>query len=265
MNIARIGGCPAGDVFEHRGLAGLGRRYDESALSPAYGREQVYDPGGDYVPGSLHDDTLVGEDGCEGVEVGASAGVIGIEAAGLVHADEPEVALSVLGGPYLSLHLVAGAQPEAPDLGLGNVHIVGPGPEGVLAQEAVALVHNLQNAPDQQTTVAFGKGLQDAVQQLVPAQEVEVLGLTQAHLLGQREQLLAVLAVQVRDVHHRFSSHRGHLEMELGWDNVVLIMSNSGLMPGNVYRPCSGGAGVGTAQSHPQVALNPLMPSPSPE
>ena len=66
----------AGDLFHDRGLAGLGRRDDETALALADRRQEIHDAGG-HVEGvafSLQAETLVGEERGELTELGAVFG-----------------------------------------------------------------------------------------------------------------------------------------------------------------------------------------------
>ena len=170
VDVVVVGGEAAGDELQQEGLARLGRRDDEGPLPPADGRHQVDEALGQVLGRGLQPQVLAGVDRDEAVEVGARARLLRLHAVDRLHADQAEVALAILRRPHLAGDGVAGAQHEAPDLGLRDVHVAGAGPQAVLSQEAVAVAHDLQQAGGQHEALALGHGLQDAQGQLLPAE-----------------------------------------------------------------------------------------------
>ena len=165
--IGGVGDHAVGDLLQHGGLAGLGGRDDEAALAQADGGEQVDHAGGQLGGRGLQHHLPLGEHGCQVLEDRAVAAVdlVGVEAVDLLHADEAEVALALLGRADLAGDGVAGAQAEAADLGLGDVDVAGA-VDGDLAQEAVALVHDLEDAGGDQGLLGGGH-LEDAGEQVL--------------------------------------------------------------------------------------------------
>ena len=81
------------------------------------------------------------------------------------------VAVAIARRAHVAAHQVAVPQRKATDLRLGNVHVVRAAlPAGVAAQEAEALVHDLQVPLEEHGSVLLGPGLQDHVDQGVLGQ-----------------------------------------------------------------------------------------------
>ena len=202
-----------GDLLEHGGLAGLGGRDDEAALSEADGGEEVDHAGGDLAGGGLENDLALGEDGCEVLEDGAVAvlELVGAGAVDPLDAHQAEVALALLGGADLAGDGVAVAEAEAADLGLGDIDVArGAVAGGDLAQEAVAFVHGLEDAGGDEGLLGGGQ-LEQAAQQVLAVQLHQGLGVGKADIAGQGEELLLGLGAKLRDIHDSLSSRHDHL------------------------------------------------------
>ena len=167
LYVGVVDGNAVGDVFEQGGLASLGGRHDESALSAPYGGEQVYEPGGRVSGGGFQLDALDGEDGGEFLEAGTVSGGLGANVVDVFDADESEVSLSVLRGANLAPHLVAGSESEAPYLGLGDVNVARARVGAVLAEESVAVVDYGEDSAGPDGAFSFGHGPGDSVDQVV--------------------------------------------------------------------------------------------------
>ena len=222
--LGTVGDHAVGDLLEHGGLARLGRRDDEAALSQADGSEEVHHAGGKLVGRSLQHHLPLGEDRGQVLEGGTVAavnpagGVGGVEAVDLLDADEAEVALAFLGRTDLSGDGVAGAEAEAPDLGLGDVYVAGVAVRGDLAEEAVAFVHDLQDAGGDQGLVGGGD-LEHTAEDVLAVHLVQRRGVAEADAGGQAQQFFLGLAAQLhhvqslagyRHVYLIFLQHRGH-------------------------------------------------------
>ncbi len=71
VTLGVVGGDAVGDVLQHHGLAGLGRRDDESALAFADGRNHVDDARGEILSAAValfQDQGFLGEQGGEVLE-----------------------------------------------------------------------------------------------------------------------------------------------------------------------------------------------------
>ena len=98
-------------------------------------------------------------------------------------------------------HLVAGAQPEAPDLGLRDVDVARAGAESALAQEAVALAHDLEEPRGRDDALLVRERLKQVDDELVPA----LVAVLDAQLLGQGGELLVGLGFKLCQVHRALS------------------------------------------------------------
>ena len=122
-HVGMVDGDAVGDLLKYGGLAGLGGRDYQSALSSAGGGEQVYEACGEVSRGGFELEPVEWEDGREALELGAVAGGVGLDAVDLLDSDESEVSLAVFWRTYLSDEVVAGAQSESADLGLRDVDV----------------------------------------------------------------------------------------------------------------------------------------------
>ena len=138
------------DLLHDRGLADLRRRHDQAALALADRREQVDDPAGEQarVVEELEPELLVREQRREVLEPRAVARGVGRHVVDLVDAQERRVLLVARGRAGLALDEVALAEREAADLRGGDVHVVAAGEVARGAQEAVALVAQVEQTLD---------------------------------------------------------------------------------------------------------------------
>ena len=141
-----------GDLLHHGGLACLGGRHDQAALSLSDGREQVDDTSGEVVlvAGLRHLEMQpgVGEERREVLETGAIARLFGIETRHRVDAQQRWVLLVVGGRAAGSLDVVALPQREPPRLADGDVDVLGRWQVAAAAQEPIALVAQIEHALD---------------------------------------------------------------------------------------------------------------------
>ena len=193
IDVGGVGEDAVGDVLEQEGLAGLRWRHDEGPLALAEGRHEVDEPLRQVLLPRLQHQLLRRIHGGEIVEVGAGAGQLRVGAVDGLDADQAKVALALLGGAHLPGNLVAGAQAEASDLRLGDVDVAGAGAEALLAQEAVAVADDLEQASGQHVPLALGEGLQQVEDDLLPPQGA----ILDAHLMGQIDQLFLGLGLKL--------------------------------------------------------------------
>jgi len=182
-----------GNVLEQEGLAGLGRRHDEPALTAADGRDEVDDPLREVVGAGLQVDELVREYGGELLEVGPALGDLRVDAVDGFDAQQAVVALIPLGGANGAGHVVACAEAEAAHLGLGDVNVAQAGKEVFLAQKAVAIVDDLEDASPEDVALALGLGLENAQDKVLLAQS---RGLFDVEVGGDRHHLVAREALE---------------------------------------------------------------------
>ena len=146
--LGHIFGDAVGDLLQDGGLAGLGGRDDEAPLAQADGGEEVHHAGGQVDAVGFQHDLPLREYGGQVFELGPVAGVnlVGFLAVDPFDPHQAEVAFTLLGRAHLPGNGVAGPQAEAADLGLGNIHVAGGWQVVNLAEKAVALVHDFQDA-----------------------------------------------------------------------------------------------------------------------
>src|SRR5262245_37964950 len=101
-------------------------------------------------------------------EMRAALGGLGVETINRLDTQQAVVLLAVLGCAYRTRHVVAGAQPKTPHLGLGNVDIAHAGEVILTSQETVtALVQDLEHAGTEDLTFSVGLSFQDAVSEVL--------------------------------------------------------------------------------------------------
>ena len=114
-----------GDELEQHGLAGIGRRDDEPALSLADRNQQVHDAHRDVASRMFEHQPLVRKERGEVVEVHAVLQRLGVLVVDRLHPQEREVTFLLLRRTDLSRHDVPRPQAEPPDLRGRNVYVVG--------------------------------------------------------------------------------------------------------------------------------------------
>src|SRR4029077_8881704 len=117
-------------------------------------------------------------------------------------------ALAVLGRADLALDRVAGAQAEPPDLARAHIDVVGAREVVGLgrAQEAEAVLQDLQHAVAVDRDVVLGELLQDREHHVLLAERRGTLDL---QLLGEAQQLRRCLALEFLEVHRGYSGCAG--------------------------------------------------------
>lgn len=126
--LGMIGRDAVGDVLQHHGLAGLGRRNDEAALALADGRDHVDDAGGQVFGAAValfETQGFLGEQGCEVFEQDLVVGGLRPLEIDLIDFQQREVALAFLGGTDPAGDGVAGPQIEPADLARRDIDVVG--------------------------------------------------------------------------------------------------------------------------------------------
>ena len=138
------------DLLDDRRLAGLRRRDDQAALALSDRRDEVDDAARDLagIVGELESQPRVREQGREVLEAHTAARFVGRHPVDEVDAHERGVLLAACGRAGCALHVVALAQTEAPHLGRRHVRVVATGEVATDAQEAVALVAQVEQAVD---------------------------------------------------------------------------------------------------------------------
>ncbi len=162
-------------ILQHHGLAGARRRHDQGALALAERRDQVDDAGGDVLDGAalaFELETLVRVERRQVVEIDAVAHLVGRREIDVVDLEQREIALAVLGRADLALDGIAGAQAEAAHLGRADVDVVGAGQIVGLgrAQEAEAVLQDLEHAVAEDGGVVFRQLLEDGEHHVLPPQ-----------------------------------------------------------------------------------------------
>ena len=120
-------------LLHQHGFTGLRRRHDQAALALADGGDDVDDARGHVflaLDVAFELELLVRMQRGQVLEQDLVLGRFGCIRIDLVHLDQREVALAILGGADLAFDRVTGMQVEAPDLRRGNVDVVGGGEVG---------------------------------------------------------------------------------------------------------------------------------------
>ncbi len=148
MDLGVVGLDRLGDLLHDRGLARFRRGHDEASLTLADGRDQVHDPRRHVgrVTGHLERETLIGEQRGEVLEAGALLGLFGIDPVDGLDAEQGRVLLVPSGRAGGAGEAVTLAQRELPRLLDRDVDVVLAGKVALEAQEAVALVTEVEEA-----------------------------------------------------------------------------------------------------------------------
>ncbi len=208
VHLRVVGGNGLADVLEHRGLARLGGRDYEAALTLADGCHQVYGAAGNGVLAVLHDQALVGVDGCEVAEAGALLGSLRREAVDGLDLAQGRELVAGLARHHGASNLVTGTQGELANHGLVHEGVVVALHVVAGAQYAVALVLNLQHAFHRTEALGQGGRLVDGGDEL---------RLAQANVLHVQ---LGRLAAQLGNLHDLQVLH-----LEGGLDGLVLVVA----------------------------------------
>ena len=203
IDLGMVLGDGVGDVLHHHRLAGARRRDDDRALTLAERRDQVDDPGGQILLGrvvELELDLLVGIKRRQIVEIDAVAQLVGLVEIDLVHLEEREIALALLGRTDLALDRVAGAQAEAAHLGRAHIDVVGPREiigRGI-PEEAEPVLQHFEHAVAVDRLIVLGERLQDREHHVLLSERGRVLDL---QLLGEMQQFGRGLGFEFLEIH----------------------------------------------------------------
>src|SRR3990172_6979478 len=137
------------------------------------------------------------------VEIGSPLGRLWIDPIDRLDPHQAPVLLAVLGLADGAAHAVARAQAETPDRRRRDVDIVQAGHKAVPAQEAVAVVDDVEDAGHVDRATTLDLALQDALDQVVLAHLGRV---GEAQLAADMDQLVEVLALEFVDVHRGIRS-----------------------------------------------------------
>ena len=162
-----VGAHAIGYAFEDCRLTRFGRADNQTALSAPDGREQVDQPGGKQAGFCLQQDLLVGEDGNHLLEVGATLGLFRVQSVDSLHLEQTEILLRLFGWAHLPGHQIARAQAKAPNLALADIYVVRAGQQMFTAQEADAILYNIQNATAKNIPLLLCIGAQQAHNQVI--------------------------------------------------------------------------------------------------
>ena len=198
--IGRDGG---GDVLQQHRLAGLRRRDDEAALTLADRRDQIDGASGQILGravAALELQPLGGMQRREVLEQHLAARALGRIVVDLADLEQREVALAVLRRADQAGNRIAGAQIEAADLAGRDVNVVRTREIARVggAQEAEAVLQNLQHAVAVDILALAGMRLEDAEDDVLLARAAHVL---EAHGLGQLDEVADRALLELRQIH----------------------------------------------------------------
>jgi len=190
-----------GNLFQHRRLAGLGRRDDETTLAAANGDDEVDESRGENVGVRLQLHLLVGEDGRQRLIAHARLQHFRTHAVDRLDAQQAVVLLVVLGHAHLAIDHVAGLQADAPNLRVGDVDVILARQIGPGAQEAHCLfvvLDDLQHAAAEVVAARLCVGLHDPEDEILLLHR-RITG--ELHVAADVAQLGQFFAFQFTDVH----------------------------------------------------------------
>ena len=164
-----VGRDAVGDVLQKDGLAGPGRGDDQAALPLADRGEEVHDPRGEVLRIEFQIQFLLGVEGGQVVEEDLVARRLRALEVDLVHLEEGEVLLPLLGGPDLAGNRIPRPQTETADLRRGDVDVVRAREVVVIdrAEKSETVREDLQDAGTGDDAVFLGLGLQDGENQVL--------------------------------------------------------------------------------------------------
>jgi hypothetical protein len=199
-HVGVVGGDGVGDVLHHHRLAALRAGHQQAALALADRRDHVDDARGDVFlrPDlALQPEHLGRVQRRQVLEEDLVLGVLRRLVVDLVHLDQREIALAILGRADLAFDRIAGVQVEAADLRGGDVDVVRAGQVGSVgrAQEAEAVGQHFQGAVAEDVLAFLGAVLEKGEDQFLLAQAVGAVDLAGD---GHVEQLADVESLELR-------------------------------------------------------------------
>nr|GEU28109.1 hypothetical protein [Tanacetum cinerariifolium] len=192
-HIRVVRGDRVGDVLQHHGFTGLGRRHQQAALALADRRNQVDDTAGDVfgaVDVAFEAQRLVRVQRRQVLEQYAVFRGFRRFAVDLVYLDQRKITLAVFRGAHFALDRVARVQIETADLRRGDIDIVGGRHVAGVgrAQEAEAVRQHFEGAVAENLLAGFGALFQDREHQFLLAQAGRVVDIkTDGHLQQRRD------------------------------------------------------------------------------
>ena len=172
-HVGMVGGDRVRDVLQHDGLAGLGRRHQQAALTLADGRDQV-----DHACGqvfgrgvvALEPETIGWMERSQVFEQYLVLGFVRILEIDFVDFEEREVAFGFFRRADVALDGVARAQVEAAYLRGRDVDVIRSGEVGGVcrSQEAESVLQDLDHALADDVLALFCLGLEDREDQVGP-------------------------------------------------------------------------------------------------
>ena len=100
-------------------------------------------------------------------EMRTPAGRVRVDAVHRVDAEQAPVLLALARGAHRSVDAITDPQPEAADLAAADVDVLGPWHQPVAAEEAVALVHHVEDPGPVVLPQPLGLALEDPVDEVV--------------------------------------------------------------------------------------------------
>ena len=198
QDLGVVGADAVGDLLEEHRLARLRRRDDQRALALAERVDEVDQALREVLRVSLEVDQLNRVDWRQGVEVRSALGRLGIDAVDRLDPDQAPVLLAVLGLADDATDTVAGAQAETADLRGRDVDVVRRGHDAAPAQEAVAIVDDVEDAHDVDLARPLDLALDDALDEIVLAHLARVIDI---EVSADLDELTEVLGFEFVDIH----------------------------------------------------------------
>src|SRR6185436_13507475 len=157
----------------------------EGALALAERVDEVDQPLAEVLRVRLEVDQDVRVDRGQVAEDGAPAGGVGVDAVDRVDPEHAPVLLGLARGAHGACDAIADPQAEAADLARADIDVVGARQQAMTAQEAKALVDDVEDAVGVVVAGALGLALEDEVDELVLAVAAGGIDLELARHLAQ--------------------------------------------------------------------------------
>ncbi len=198
-----IGGDGVGYILEKNGLAGAGRRDDQSALALAQWRDDVDDARAQILRTrliGLHFQPGIRVERRQIVEVDLVADFFGVVEIDLVDLQKREIALAVFRPTDLPLDRIAGSKRKPADLARAHINVVRSWKVVRVrgAQKAKAVLENFDDAVSCDFNFPSGELLQDGEHQLLFAERARILD---SKLFGDSKKLRRRLHFKILKFH----------------------------------------------------------------
>ena len=200
VHVGVVGRDAVGDRLQQEGLAGLGRRHDQTTLPAADRRNQVEQTRRQDIRLRLEVDQFEREDRRQRVEIGPTSGDFGVDPVDRLHTQEAEEFLIVLRRTNLAANTIAGAEAETADLGLRHINVVQARQQTRPSKKAETVLVDLEDAVAKDVAIPLGLRLQqadDQIRLLRPGVSLEL------EVAGELVQLFRRLGVELTNVEIR--------------------------------------------------------------